>query len=202
MELIGLYLVACVLLIAAGLAKAIHPADTARALTGLVPLPPRPLEIAVRTASVGEALLGAIALAVPRSVTAGLVAASYLAFAAVVAVLLRRGGAIASCGCFGTPDTPATAVHVAIDLVLAVSALSVALDGPTGSIGPLLRAQPLDGVPLVVASALCAWLTFLALSTLSQVEGARRVLGISRHSAHHTASRPVTLSARQPARQP
>jgi hypothetical protein len=190
-ELIGLYFVACVLLIAAGLAKAIHPADTARALAGLVPLPPRPLEIAVRTGAVGEAVLGAVALALPVAATAWLVAASYLAFAAVVAVLLRRGGAIASCGCFGTPDTPATAVHVAIDLVLAISALSVALDGPTGSVGSLLRAQPLDGVPLVAASALCAWLTFLAISTLSRVEGARRVLGISRHSVPHSARQPA-----------
>ena len=180
MELIGLYFVACVLLIAAGLAKALHPGDTARALAGLVPISPRLRAVAVRIGSVAEALLGTIALVAPRSATAWLVAASYLGFAAVVILLRSRGGAIASCGCFGTPDTPATAVHAVIDVVLGVSAVWVAVDGPAGSLASLLSAQPLDGVPLVAASALCAWLTFLAISTLSQVEAARRALGISR----------------------
>lgn len=189
MELIGLYLVACALLVAAGVAKALRPDDTARALAGLVPLSLRVLRIAVRTGSAAEALLGAIALAVPRSETAWLVAASYLGFATVIAVLRRRGGVIASCGCFGTPDTPATTVHVVVDLALGLSAVGVAVDGPTGSLPSLLGAQPFDGVPLLAASCLCAWLTFLAISTLSQVEAARRVLGISRHSAHDSASR-------------
>jgi hypothetical protein len=184
-ELIGLYLVACALLIAAGLAKALRPDDTARGLAGLVPLSPRVLRVAVRTGSAAEALLGATALAVARSGTAWLVAASYLGFAAVIAVLRRRGGAIASCGCFGTPDTPATAVHVVVDLALALSAVWIAVDGQTDSLRSLLGAQPLDGVPLLAASGLCAWLTFLVVSTLSQVEAARRVLGISRHSATH-----------------
>ncbi len=196
MELIGLYFVACTLLIAAGLAKALRPDDTARALTGLLPLSPRVLRVAVRTGSSTEALLGAIALAVPRSETAWLVAASYLGFATVIAVLRRRGGAIASCGCFGTPDTPATGVHVVIDLVLALSAVWIALDGPTGSLRSLLGAQPFDGVPLLAASCLCAWLTFLAISTLSQVEAARRVLGISRHSTSHSVSHSASDSSR------
>jgi Methylamine utilisation protein MauE len=185
-ELIGLYFVACGLLVAAGVAKAIRPDDTARALGGLVPLSARTLRVAVRCGSAAEALLGAIALALPRSATAWSVAASYLGFAAVIAVLRRRGGAIASCGCFGTPDTPATMVHVVIDLVLALSAVAIAVDGPTGSLGSLLRAQPLDGVPLVAATVLCAWLTYLAISTLSEVEAARRLLGISRHAARRT----------------
>ncbi len=186
MELIGVYFVACGLLVTAGLAKALRPDDTARALAGLLSLSPRVLRVAVRTGSSAEALLGAIALAVPRSETAWLVAGSYLGFAAVITVLRRRGGAIASCGCFGTPDTPATGVHVVIDLVLALSAVWIAVDGPTGSLGSLLGTQPFDGLPLLAASGLCAWLTFLAISTLSQVEAARDECSASRGTPRTT----------------
>jgi hypothetical protein len=181
-ELIGLYLVACVLLIAAGVAKARHPDDTARALAALVGLSPRPVRVAVRTGAIAEAALGATALVMPRSPAAWLVAASYLIFAGVVAAVRTTGGPIATCGCFGTPDTPATAVHVAVDLVLAAAALSVALAAPTGSLVSILAAQPFDGLPLVVASALCVWLAFLTMATLAQVDGARRLLGLPRRS--------------------
>ncbi len=186
MELIGLYLVACALLVAAGVAKVLHPEDTARALGDLAPVPQRAMRAAVRVGSGAEAALGVIALAVPRSATAWLVAASYLAFAAVVAAVRARGGAIASCSCFGTLDTPATALHVVIDLVLGLAAVSVALGGPSDSLRAVLASQPLEGIPLVAASALCAWLVFLAMSKLAQVEAARRVLGISRHSARRS----------------
>jgi Methylamine utilisation protein MauE len=185
-ELIGLYFVACVLLVVAGLAKALRPDDTARALAGVVPLSPRALRVAVRTGSAAEAVLGALALAAPRSATAWFLAASYVAFAVVVTVLRARGGAIASCGCFGTPDTPATALHAVVDLVLALSAVSVAVDGPKGSLGSLLGTQPLAGVPLVAASALCAWLTYLAISRLARVEAERRLLGITRGAVSQT----------------
>ncbi len=49
MELIGPYLAACVLLVAAGVAKALRPADTARAVAGTLALPPTPVRRAVRT---------------------------------------------------------------------------------------------------------------------------------------------------------
>jgi hypothetical protein len=182
-ELIGLYFVACVLLVGAGTAKALHPDDTARALAQLVALPTRPVRVAVRAGAMAEAALGVVAIVFPRSLTALLVATSYLVFAGVVTAVRARGGPLATCGCFGSPDTPATMVHVVIDLVLAVAALSVAVAGPTGSLGSLLAAQPLDGVPLVAVSALCAWLTYLAMSALARAEAARRLLGISRHSA-------------------
>ncbi len=73
-----------------------------------------------------EAVLGITALVLPRPWWAGLVALSYVVFAGFVAYARSTGGAIASCGCFGTPDTPATLVHVVIDGVLALSAAAVA----------------------------------------------------------------------------
>ena len=121
MELIGLYLIAAGLLVVAGTAKAAQPDDTARAVAGLLPSPPslRLLRYVVRVGALAEAALGAVALMFPRPATAALVAASYLCFFGVVAY--HRGGPLATCGCFGTPDTPPTIVHVVINVGLAVS---------------------------------------------------------------------------------
>ncbi len=179
MELIGVYLVACVLLIAAGAAKAWHPSQTARALAPLIPVDETVVRRAVRVGAVVEAALGVFALIYPHTVLAAGVALSYALFAAFVAYARARGGAIASCGCFGTPDTPATGTHVVINLVLCLSALSVAAAGPDGSIISILSPQPLHGVPLVVASAAAAWLIFLAVSVLADLQGARRLTAIS-----------------------
>ena len=175
MTLLGLYLVACGLLVVAGAAKVARPNDTARALRATLPRFPE-AEGAVRVAAAAEAGLGAVALVLPIAPLAALVAASYLGFAVVVAVVRRRGGALASCGCFGTPDTPATGLHVVIDLVLAAAAASVAAADHTGTLRPLLADQPLHGVPLVALSALAGWLTYLALTLLPRLQATRRLL--------------------------
>ncbi len=182
MELIGPYLAACVLLVAAGAAKVLRPDDTARALADTVPLPVTlpMIRHAVRGGALAEVVLGAIALLRPGATTAGLVAVSYLVFALYVAAVSIRGGPLASCGCFGTPDTPAMPIHVVADLFLAGSAALVAATvGPTTLPG-LLAGQPWHGIPLVLLSLLCAWLLVLTLASLARVEGARRRLGITR----------------------
>jgi hypothetical protein len=119
-----------------------------------------------------------VALGYPRTVTAGLVALSYAAFAAFVLAARAKGGPIATCGCFGTPDTPATLLHVVINLGLALSAIAVAVAAPSGTIVSLLSTQPLHGVPLLLVSALCVWLTFLAISVLGALQAARRLVGV------------------------
>ena len=177
MELIGPYVVACTLLVVAGAMKAIRPEDTARAVTQMVPLPIARLQPVIRLGAMVEASLGLVALALPRTVTAALVAASYLLFAGVVAYARAKGGAVASCGCFGTPDTPATLLHVIVNLGLAGAAIGVAVAAPAGSIVSVLATQPWAGVPLVAASALCTWLTYLALSVLAALHAARRLAG-------------------------
>jgi hypothetical protein len=179
MELIGMYFVACGLLAAAGVAKAFRPTDTARALTSIVPLPLARMRVAIRCGAVAEAILGVVALLVPRTVTAGLVGLSYVAFAGVVAYARSTGGAIASCGCFGKPDTPATMVHLVINVGLAASAFAVAAARPVGSLASVLSAQPGKGIPLVIASSLCAWLVYLAISVLAEVTAARRLTAVT-----------------------
>jgi hypothetical protein len=177
LELIGLYLVGCALLVLAGTAKMIRPGDTARALSAIVPLPLTRTRTLVRAGATAEAALGVLALAYPRTLTAGLVALSYAAFATFVILARAKGGPIASCGCFGTPDTPATLVHVVINVGLALAGGAVAVAGPSGTIVSILSTQPLHGLPLVLVSALCVWLTFLAISVLGALQAARRLVG-------------------------
>lgn len=180
MELIGPYLAACVLLVAAGATKVLRPGDTARALADTVPLPLPVMRNAVRAGALAEVVLGAIALLRPGPTTAGLVAASYLAFALYVAAVSVRGGPLATCGCFGTPDTPAMPIHVVVDLLLAGSAALVAATVGPGTLRGVLASQPGRGIPLALLSLLCAWLLILTLASLARVEGARRRLGITR----------------------
>jgi hypothetical protein len=176
-ELIGLYLVAAGLLCVAGAAKAARPDDTARALGALLPGAP-PLATTrrlVRGGAAAEAVLGAGALLFPRPLTAALVALSYVGFSVAVAVARRRGGPLATCGCFGRPDTPATALHLIIDLVLAGAAATVTFAAPAqGTLAALLAHEPWAGVPLLLVSAAGLWLTTLALSTLAALTAVRR----------------------------
>jgi hypothetical protein len=176
-ELIGPYLVACSLLVAAGTAKALRPADTARAVGELVRLPTRWMRTAVRAGAACEAVIGALALIVPRQPMALAVASSYAAFAIYVAAARRRGGALASCGCFGTPGTPATGLHIVIDVALAASAAAIAADGLGGSLWSFLGHQPWSGIPLVLASATGTWLVYLVLSPMARLQAVRRSFG-------------------------
>jgi hypothetical protein len=169
-ELIGLYLVAAGLLIVAGVAKAIHPDDTARAIGGSV----RPMRWMVRFLATFEVVVGLAALARPGTLTGALVAASYAFFAGVVATVRVRGGPLATCGCFGRPDTPATWLHVGINLLFAAAAAAVAVASWSGSLITVLGHQPAHGLPLLFASAVALWLTVQALSTLPRLESARR----------------------------
>ena len=180
MELIGPYLAACVLLVVAGVAKAVRPGDTARAVATTVSLPPPTLAPLVVVGATAEALVGLSGLLRPSTWTAGAVAASYLGFAVFVVVARARGGPVASCGCLGTPDTPATRLHVVVDLVLAGSAATVAAATPARWLPALLWRAPWHGVPLAAASVLCAWLAVLALSRLAELGAVRRSLGITR----------------------
>jgi hypothetical protein len=125
----------------------------------------------VRCLSVVEAGLGVLALLMPRPLDAALVASSYLAFAVVVSYARSQGGALASCGCFGTPDSPATYLHTFIDLFLGAAAIGAAVDAPTtGWIGDVLAHQPLHGVPLAFLVAVGTGVTFVAFSGLAKLQ--------------------------------
>jgi hypothetical protein len=177
--------VGCGLLVLAGITKALSPADTARALTLLLPedrfwVPSATLvRGAVRLGAVLEAILGMVALIFPRPVPASLVALSYTLFVVVVLYTRRSGGALATCGCFGRPDTPATKLHVFLNLILAAAAAAVALRPPEpANLVAFLRQEPWFGLPLLFVSGVGMWLAYLALSRLAALEGAQRLLRV------------------------
>lgn len=144
---------AALLLLAAGAAKVADPRTTSGALAALdLPSSP-PL---VRVGAAGEALVGAAALVVTGPVPALLVAASYVAFAAFVALALRAGTPVGTCGCWGRPDTEPSPTHVALDAALAAGAMAAA----AGGADPLLTASPLAAV----AAAGLAGLAYLAFT--------------------------------------
>jgi hypothetical protein len=94
-----------------------------------------------------------------------------------VAFARWRGGPLATCGCFGRPDTPPTALHLIIDLGLAAAGGAVVATGARGdgTLATHLAHQPGAGLPLLFVSAVGLWLTALALSSLSALTGVRRL---------------------------
>jgi hypothetical protein len=181
LTLFGPYLVACALLVGAGMAKVVRPETTAKALAQLGRAVPgrkvSTLAVLVRTAALAEVGLGAVALVLPGILPAALVALSYASFAGFVLVVRKRGGVLATCGCFSTPDTPPTVAHIVVDVLLAVSALAVSVSAHHGLLGSVLVHQPLDGVPLLLVCALCVWLVVTLLVALPRVAAARDPLG-------------------------
>lgn len=183
MELIGIFFVGCGLLVLAGVAKAVRPDDTARAL---ILLPGSNARIpsfsltrqAVRIGALLEAGLGVCALLFPRTVTAALVGVSYALFACITAYARTHGGALSTCGCFGRPDTPSTGMHVLLNVVFVAAAVALAIGPPHyTALVSLLENQPWDGVPLLLASGVGVWLAYLALSPLAALEAAHRLVG-------------------------
>jgi hypothetical protein len=161
----GPFAVAAALLAIGGAMKAYHPDDTANALRG-VGLPGWPG--LVRVGGVVEVVIGVSALVTGGTVSAALVALSYLGFLGFVLVALRRDVPIASCGCFGKVDTPPSRVHVGVNLVAVTSAIIVAFDPGVGIVDTV-RGQPLAGIPYVLLIGVGVSLVFVALSTLPRM---------------------------------
>lgn len=180
MELIGIFFIGCGLLMLAGVAKALRPDDTARALVLLVSgrvwrVPSfNIMRQTIRVGALLEAALGACALLFSRPLTAALVAFSYALFVCTVVYARRHEGLLSTCGCFGRPDTPATGLHVVLNIAFVATAIAVALQPPhfTGLVA-LLTTQPWNGAPLLMVSGVGVWAAYLALSPLAALEAAR-----------------------------
>jgi len=160
----------------AGVAKAIRPGDTARAVAEVLPGRLR-LQGLVRVGAACEAVIGLVAFLLPRPLPAALVCASYLGFATYVSYVRHRHGPLATCGCFGQPDTPATWLHVVVNMVLAGAAAVVAVQTTSvATFRSVLTTQPWAGLPLLLASAVGLWITYQALALLPSLATARRRL--------------------------
>jgi hypothetical protein len=171
--LAGPFTIAAVLLAVGGALKAVRPRDTAQALVAVGLRFPRyvPARAAVRIGGAVEVVVGLGALITGGPVFAALVALSYLAFAAFVAVALRRHAPISSCGCFGKVDTPPSIVHVVIDLGATAVAAGAAVVGGV-ALPDVLADQPLFGIPFVFLVLIGLSLVFLAFTSLPKTMAA------------------------------
>src|SRR4051812_547539 len=168
---LGPFLAAAVLLVLAGVPKVLTPDPLVRALRSVLPAAgagdgtARALTgpTAVRAVAAFEVVVGLLAVVRPDRLTGLLVALTYGAFTAFVAVALSRGGVLASCGCFGKADTPPTRSHLLVTALLALSGLLVAADPPVA-----WSAAAVDGatVALVGFAALIALLAYLVIAVL------------------------------------
>lgn len=163
--LAGPFLAAAVLLVAAGGAKLADPLPLVRALrSARLPAPAS----AVRAVAGAEVGLGLTALLTGARAAAVGVALSYAAFTGFVLLARRRGGVLASCGCFGKTDTPPTTTHVVVTAALAAVAGAVAVR-PLGPVPDLLAGSPLGGLALLLATAAVAATGYLVLAVLPLV---------------------------------
>jgi hypothetical protein len=154
------YLAATGLLGAAGAVKLVRPSNTAMALRA-AGLPSH--RLAVRLGALTELSVAVAAVARPGLATGLLVAVSYGAFAGFVALALRRGWVIASCGCFGRPDTPPTGAHLLLNLAAAGCAAWWAL-APPSSLTAAFDHQPWGGFPLVLVTAVVGYLGYMVFT--------------------------------------
>jgi hypothetical protein len=160
--LLAPFLTAAAVVVLAGAAKTVRPADTARALRQ-VDWPGSPW--LVRALGIFEVLLGVAAAITGNRIAATLLALSYLAFSAFVATALRRGGAVSSCGCFGRPDTPPTVSHLLVVLAGAVVSAAVALRPGAG----LTAVSGARGVAVVLLAGIGTWLAVLSMTLLPRL---------------------------------
>jgi uncharacterized membrane protein YphA (DoxX/SURF4 family) len=159
---------ACAVLVVAGAAKLRKPDPTVGALRGAgIPAG----HGAVRALAVGEIVLGSSAILTGAPIAAAAVAAVYLGFAGFVAASLRSGRMVQTCGCFGSPDVPATRGHVAINVACAAVGLAAAATTPA-SLSEVLDEGP-AGATLVLLSAVATFEIVILLAVQPLVRAAR-----------------------------
>jgi hypothetical protein len=157
----GPFLAAAGLLVVAGVPKLSDPLPLVRAIRAAGLPVTAPL---VRLFALAEVLVGVTALAAPGRWTAAPVAAAYVVFTGFVVRVVRRGGVLGSCGCFGKPDTPATLTHAVLTGAAAVAALATTLDPPRG-VWSGVDATTITTAGLAVVIGFLAWQVMAVLPT-------------------------------------
>jgi hypothetical protein len=169
---VGVHLAGCAVLLVAGVAKLRRPDELAIALARWLRASRSTTTAAVRGLAATEVALGSAGARWPGGIAAALVALSYVAFTTYVWLLRRTGAAVASCGCFGEPDTPATRAHIAVTAMFGVASAVVASSGSAG-LGAVLDAQPAAGVPLLLSASVVTLLAVLVLTRHAEVQAVR-----------------------------
>lgn len=142
--------VCAALLIVAGTRKITRPDATGAALQ-IAHLPSD--QRLVRALGVAEVVIGLWVLAVGGPIATALLTVLYAAFAGFAEHQRRKG---AGCGCFGTTQAPATALHVGLNVAAALAAGTTLL-GPSGATVPAVAARaPLTGLLTVALLTVAA----------------------------------------------
>jgi hypothetical protein len=175
---IGAFGIACGVLMVSGAFKLVQPGGVAGAVQTLGVRVPR---WSGRLIGSAEITVGAAGLAVPGPFPAIAVGTAYLAFAAVVVVLMRRGEA--SCGCFGEIESPPSALHVAIDLGAAAAALGHAA-ATSPSIFEFARSLGWQTVPFLGLIAIGVLCTVAILTVLPAVVAQTRAAAAEADARH------------------
>jgi len=144
------FIAAVVLLGAAGLAKLWRPDDTSGALRAAGLPSHRQL---VRAGALVEMAIASAAVIAPGALTGSLVAVAYVTFTAFVATALLKRWPLASCGCFGRPDSRPGFWHLLLDAGATTAAVWWAVQAP-GHLGSLFVRSPGLGLVSVVIAAL------------------------------------------------
>jgi hypothetical protein len=127
----------------------------------------------VRLLGAAEVLAGVGAVIFGSRYWALAVTVFYLGFAWFVAFALRRGIPIASCGCFGSPDTPPRAGHLILNATAVLVALAVAIS-PVGPWVGLVGVGPGTTVTFLLFSGATVYLLYAVVNVLPQRQGVRR----------------------------
>jgi hypothetical protein len=156
-------LVASALLAVAGAPKVLDPVNTVGALRSVGLRVPR---IAVRAFGAVETTLGVATLLTGDRVLAALVALSYAAFSVFLVIALRAGGAVSSCGCVGSADTPPTRSHLVVTASLTLTSALAAGTNPGGLTTMAWSATAITMLCFVMFAVWLVWLVFTALPHL------------------------------------
>lgn len=150
--------VCAALLAVAGARKVTRPDATGAALQ--VARLPSDLRL-VRALGVAEMAIGTWVLTAGGPVACALLGTLYAAFAGFAEHQRRIG---AGCGCFGTSQAPATALHVGLNVAAALVAGATLLWRPGTSLPATIVAAPLAGALTLVLLTVAAGLLRLLLT--------------------------------------
>lgn len=167
------WLTACWVLVLAGLAKLRRPLPTMGAMRALRLPGSRPLVYALAIGEVAVGVAGTVVGSVPVAVC---VAALYASFGVFVVASLRRGGMLQTCGCFGSPDIPATPTHLVVDVGLAIAAVGAALGHGGPAHATAVADAGADGLAVVALAAVATILVVAMLTALPLLQRRRLVL--------------------------
>ena len=154
------------LLLPTGWAKLRRPYETARALRSVGWPGSRNLAFLL---GLVEVVIAVWVLGIGSTASVVAMGALYSGFLVWLTVAFRAGGVVSSCGCAGTPDTPPTAAHVAINAsAVGAAVLDLSSSQPGVALSP---ASAVGWVSILVVIGLGSWLSFNVITTGARLTG-------------------------------